>query len=125
MQQPVSGTGPLSIRIPVRVVQRPSLPEIPTQTPALVSIPRSGRQAVTLPFTPLPLQFPSLEHLDRRVAECLVHAQAVNGLTDATCAWIRKSYASFRRYLKATQSEGAFLGGDIRMQVRIAEGWIA
>jgi len=125
MQQPVSGTGPLSIRIPVRVVQRPSLPKTPTQTPALVPIPRSGRQTYALPFTPLPLQFPSLEHLDRRVTECLVHAQAVNGLTDATCAWIRKSYASFRRYLKATQTEGLFLGGDIRRQVRIVEGWIA
>lgn len=125
MQQPVSGPGPHSIRIPVRVVQRPSLPETPTETPIPLMPVGAGRSTLILTNPSLPLQFSSLEHADQRIAAAIAHAKAVNNLTDGTCAWVRKAYGSFRRYLKATDSDTPFLGGDIRRQVRIAEGWIA
>lgn len=83
-----------------------------------------GRSTVILTNPALPLQFASLEHADARIAAAILHAQAVNNLTDATCAWVRKAYASFRRYLKDTQTEEDFLRGDLRRQVRVAEGWI-
>lgn len=93
----------------------PQAPLVPVDT---------GRSTLILTNPSLPLQFPSLDHADQRIAAVIVHAQAVNNLTDATCAWVRKAYGSFRRYLRDTQSEDAFLAGDVRRQVRIAEGWI-
>jgi integrase len=108
---------------------RPVPPVAPVATPASAPTPLlpvgTGRSTVILTNPSLPLQFPSLEHADDRITSAISHAQAVNNLTDATCKWVRKSYGSFRRYLKETRSDATFLGGDIRRQVRIAEGWIA
>lgn len=83
-----------------------------------------GRSTVVLTNPSIPLQFPSIEHADQRVAVAITHAQAVKNLTDATCAWVRKGYGSFRRYLTASGAEADFLAGDLRRQVRILEGWI-
>ena len=73
----------------------------------------------------LPLQFSSLEHFDERVAAAIDHARTVDGLQPTTCAWVSRSYRSFRRYLKDTRSEHLFLGGDVQRQLRVLEGWIA
>ncbi len=73
----------------------------------------------------LPLQFSSLEHFDECVAAAVEHARTVDGLQPTTCAWVSRSYRSFRRYLKETRSEHLFLGGDVQRQLRVLQGWIA
>ena len=73
----------------------------------------------------LPLQFPSLQHLDARVVAACGQMSAVEGLSDTTIAWVRGAYAAFRRYLKETASETVFLGGEVARQVRVLDGWVA
>ena len=73
----------------------------------------------------LPLQFPSLEHLDARVAAACTQMTAVEGLSDTTIAWVRGAYAAFRRYLRETDADRTFLGGELVRQVRVLDGWIA
>lgn len=73
----------------------------------------------------LPLQFPSLEHLDARVAAACTQMSTVEGLSDATIAWVRGAYAVFRTYLKRMNVEDAFLGGEIARQVHVLDGWVA
>lgn len=73
----------------------------------------------------LPLQFPSLEHLDARVAAACAQMSAVEGLSDTTIAWVRGAYATFRRYLKETDAVRSFLGGELARQVRVLDGWVA
>lgn len=73
----------------------------------------------------LPLQFPSLEHLDARVAAACAQMSAVEGLSDTTIAWVRGAYAAFRRYLKETDAVRTFLGGELARQVRVLDGWVA
>lgn len=73
----------------------------------------------------LPLQFPSLEHLDARVAAACIQMSAVEGLSDTTIAWVRGAYAAFRRYLKETNADRTFLGGELSRQMRVLDGWVA
>jgi integrase len=73
----------------------------------------------------LPLQFPSLEHLDARVAAACTQMSGVEGLSDTTIAWVRGAYAAFRRYLKETNADRTFLGGELARQVRVLDGWVA
>lgn len=73
----------------------------------------------------LPLQFPSLNHLDARVSAACVQMRAVEGLSDTTISWVRGAYASFRRYLTETHADRAFLSGEVARQVRVLDGWVA
>jgi integrase len=73
----------------------------------------------------LPLQFPSLEHLDARVAAVCTQMSTVEGLSDTTIAWVRGAYAAFRRYIKETHAERTFLGGELDRQMRVLDGWVA
>jgi integrase/recombinase XerD len=82
----------------------------------------------TLPFpalTTLPFQFPSLQHLDERLRETLRRAEEVDGLSSKTTAAYRASYRQFRRYLRETNRNHLFLGGQAQSQVRVLEDWIA
>lgn len=80
-----------------------------------------------LPFglpTLLPFQFPSLGHFDARLSQILVHMRDVDGLQGSTLHWIRYALANFRRFLAAPDYERAFLGGDVRQQVRVLHAWV-
>lgn len=127
MSQLDSGLGGRRVVLPVHVVGLSApLPETATQTP--IPTPVSHRNDVLLPppgLPLLPLQFPSLQHLDLRVTDVLERARTVEGLKDSTLAWIRKAYRSYRTYLVETHAETMFLGGDLRLQMRLLEGWIA
>jgi integrase len=82
----------------------------------------SGNQR---PMGMLPLQFPSLEHLDERFAAVIKRAVEVDGLSAKSAAAYRSAHRQFRAYLVETKSERAFVGGDLRLQQRVLEGWIA
>ena len=72
----------------------------------------------------LPFQFPSLEHLDERVARALQDVRTIEGMATHTCSWLRFSYRAFRAFLRTSDAVGDFLGGDLRRQVRLLECWI-
>lgn len=83
------------------------------------------RSARSLPLmTPVPLQFPSLEHFDARVAAIVADVASVEGLLPTTQVWATRSYRSFRRFLKAVGPERAFLDGDVRGQVLTLQRWV-
>jgi integrase/recombinase XerC len=74
----------------------------------------------------LPLQFPSLEHMDERVARALHRIATVEKLSDRTQAWLRESYRVFRRFLaQDTPRALQFVGGDLRRQMLVLDAWIA
>jgi integrase len=127
MSQLESGLGGRRVVLPVHVVGAPTpLPETATQTPTPIPVTRFSNPLLPSPGLPLlPLQFSSLQHLDLRVTDVLERARTVDGLKDSTLAWIRKAYRSYRTYLVETQGETIFLGGDLRLQMRLLEGWIA
>jgi integrase/recombinase XerD len=72
----------------------------------------------------LPLQFPSLQHLDERVAAVTARAVNVEGLSPNSIRAWRASYRQFRAYIVETASEHAFLDGQLAVQQRVLEGWI-
>jgi integrase len=72
-----------------------------------------------------PFQFPSLEHLDERVATTIARAHDIEGLAGKTVAAYRAAYRQFGRFLRETQRERAFLDGQATEQIRVLEGWIA
>lgn len=72
-----------------------------------------------------PFQFPSLEHLDERIAAVLQRAEAVEGLSAKTTAGYRSAYRRFRAYLAETSVQHVFLAGQVQEQTRIMEGWVA
>jgi integrase/recombinase XerD len=71
-----------------------------------------------------PLQFPSLSHLDERVAEIAEHTRAVDGLRPLTITWALRSYRSLRRFLVESREDAAFLSGDVNRQLRALDQWI-
>lgn len=83
----------------------------------------AGRDLFILPSL-LPLQFPSLEHLDGRLATVCAQMEGVEGLSATTIAWVRAGYAAFRRYLKVTGTERIFLSGELTRQVQVLDGWV-
>lgn len=84
------------------------------------------RSSRALPFTAtVPLQSPSLEHFDARVTAVIADVAGVEGLQPTTQVWATRSYRSFRRFLKARNSERAFLDGDVRSQVLTLQRWVA
>ncbi len=84
------------------------------------------RSARAYPFTPpTPLQAPSLEVFDERIAAIITDVGSVEGLQPNTQAWARRSYRAFRRFLKETGAERAFLSGDVRAQATTLQRWIA
>ncbi len=72
-----------------------------------------------------PFQFPSLEHLDGRVANAGEQARGVEGLRETTLRWWADSYRSFRTFLKQSGHEDTFLRGQPEEQIRILGLWIA
>lgn len=127
MSQLDPGLGGRSVALPIHVLRAPTpLPETATPTSTSITVPRRADPLLQAPGLPLlPLQFPSLQHLDLRVRDALERARTVEGLKDSTLAWNKKAYRSFRTYLAETNAETMFLGGDLRLQMRVLEGWIA
>jgi integrase len=74
---------------------------------------------------PIPLAFPSIAHMDERIATLIVDAHAAGGRKETTCRWVRASYRSFRTFLRVSNAESRFVRGDVREQVTILRGWIA
>jgi integrase len=72
-----------------------------------------------------PFQFPSLQHLDERFAAVADHALNVEGLSAKSIAAYRAAYRQFRVYLIESRSERLFLDGQVDVQRRVLEGWIA
>lgn len=84
------------------------------------------RSARDYPFTPpTPLQAQSLEAFDARVVAVIADVGSVEGLQPTTQAWARRSYRAFRRFLKESAAERAFLSGDVRVQATVLQRWIA
>lgn len=84
------------------------------------------RAARAFPFgPPIPLQSPSLEAFDERVEHVIRDVGSVEGLQPTTQSWAARSYRSFRRFLKDTGKERAFLDGDVRAQVATLQRWVA
>jgi integrase len=71
-----------------------------------------------------PLQFPSLEHLDERVARAIHDARVVDGLAISTTRGYRWTYQRFRACLVATRSADRFIRGQLDEQVQILRLWI-
>lgn len=72
-----------------------------------------------------PFQFPSLEHLDARVAAAGEQARGVEGLRESTLRWWAGSYRSMRTFLKDAGHEQVFLRGQPEDQVRILGLWLS
>jgi len=72
-----------------------------------------------------PFQFPSVGHWEEAVAQVLVDAPRVEGVTVATVKWMRTAFRSFRATLLEARAERAFLGGELKDQVRCIDAWIA
>jgi len=91
----------------------------------------AGRRAYGVPAlgamfpVPIPLSFPSIAHMDDRIAALIADAHDAGGRKETTCRWVRASYRSFRAFLRAANAEGRFVRGDVREQVTILRGWIA
>lgn len=73
----------------------------------------------------LPLQFPSLEHLDEAVEAAIRDAVSVDGISPKTGLGYRNAFGRLRAYLKAGSDETPFLSGQLPEQVRILRGWVA
>lgn len=98
---------------------------MPPETVALLQQVLSGVGGLPIALQLLPFQFPSLQHLDERVARAIRRAQEVSGLSAKTTAAYRSAYRYFRAYLRSTNEERAFLDGQLLEQRRVLEGWIA
>jgi integrase len=98
---------------------------MPPETVALLQQVLSGVAGLPIALQLLPFQFPSLQHLDERVARAIRRAEEVSGLSAKTTAAYRSAYRYFRAYLRSTDEERAFLGGQLLEQRRVLEGWIA
>ena len=96
---------------------QPLQPRLPIPARQFVA---SGAYALPI----LPFQFPSLQHLDERLARAVSHAESVDGLSRASIQAYRYAYKRFRNFLLDQQREAAFVAGDIRTQVTILEEWI-
>lgn len=72
-----------------------------------------------------PFQFPSLQHLDERMAATLKHAEHVEGLSAKTTKGYRSAYTMFRTFLRETNLVAPFLGGQLQEQTRVLEEWVA
>jgi integrase len=72
-----------------------------------------------------PFQFPSLQHLDERMAATLQHAEQVEGLSAKTTKGYRSAYAMFRTFLREKTFAAPFIGGQLQEQTRVLEEWIA
>lgn len=83
-----------------------------------------GKGALLAPRT-IPFAFPSLAHLDERAADARKRMIAVEALSEKTVVWAMNGYRVFRMYLTETQSEKSFLAGELDVQMRVMEGWIA
>jgi site-specific recombinase XerD len=80
-----------------------------------------GREVVPL----LPFRFPTLAHLNERVADVQQRASSVEGLQPNTIGrWIA-AWRSFHRFLGDQDRERSFLEGDYRKQCRVIEDWVA
>lgn len=73
----------------------------------------------------LPFQFPSLQHFDERMVAVTKRALAVEGLSQKSVSAFRSAHRQFRAYLLETHAEKAFLDGQLPVQRRVLEGWIA
>jgi integrase len=73
----------------------------------------------------LPLQFPSLEHFDARVKDILRQVGEAEDSSPATARWLRGAYRAFRQYLEVISGTTRFIGGNLQLQVRLAEEWPA
>lgn len=100
-------------------------PGIPPETVALLQQVLGGVAGLPIALQFLPFQFPSLQHLDERVAQAIRRAGEVSGLSFKTTAAYRSAYRYFRAYLRTTGGERAFLSGQLLDQRRMLEGWIA
>jgi len=72
-----------------------------------------------------PFQFPSLQHLDERMATTLRHAEQVEGLSTKTTKGYRNAYTMFRTFLRETKLATPFIGGQLQEQTRVLEEWVA
>jgi integrase len=72
-----------------------------------------------------PFQWPSLEHLDERLAATVTRSRDVEGLSAKTTAAYSAAYRQFRCFLREAHHERAFLDGNANEQIRVLEGWIA
>lgn len=72
-----------------------------------------------------PFQFPSLQHFLERMERACAHAIDVEGLSPKTVSGYRSATRQFVAYLRVAATETAFLGGQLTMQLRILEDWIA
>ena len=72
-----------------------------------------------------PFQFPSLQHLDERMAATLKHAEQVEGLSAKTTKGYRSAYTMFRTFLREKTFAAPFIGGQLREQTRVLEEWVA
>ena len=72
-----------------------------------------------------PFQFPSLQHLIERIERACLHAAQVEGLSPKTIRGYRSATRQFIAYLRATATESGFLIGQLPVQARILEDWIA
>jgi site-specific recombinase XerD len=80
-----------------------------------------GREVVPL----LPFRFPTLTHLNERVADVQHRASSVEGLQPNTIGrWI-VAWQSFHRFIRVADREQGFLEGDYRKQCRVIEDWVA
>jgi len=80
-----------------------------------------GREVVPL----LPFRFPTLAHLNERIADVQQRASSVEGMQPNTIGrWI-VAWQSFHRFLVVPDRERDFLEGDYRKQCRVIEDWVA
>lgn len=106
-------------QLPVESVQRDALA-------ALVQQVLASGGAGALSIAPLlPMQFPSLGHLDERHARVVQRALDIEGLSSKTVGSYRSVYKYFREFLRATNAERAFCSGQLSAQRRVLEDWIA
>jgi hypothetical protein len=71
-----------------------------------------------------PLQFPSLQHLEARVAAICDRAQKSEGLSEKTIVGWRTAFLRLRSFLRVAREED-FLRGDVEDQTRTLLDWIA
>jgi site-specific recombinase XerD len=72
----------------------------------------------------LPFQFPSLQHLDERMAAVTQRAIDVEGLSQKSVRSYRSAHRQFRAYLLETKTDRSFLDGQLPVQRRVLEGWV-
>lgn len=106
-----------------------------------MSEPRPRRTPRVLPRSPLgsvlalrpthaaavplrPLQFPSLSHFIDAGEGVIQSAASVEGLSRTTIQWMRDCLRSFAEFLRVSNSERAFLSGDIERQGIVLETWL-